>query len=261
MTGRLIGYDGKKYALPALLAWTLNYGTGTPCDSFEVRCPWGEKLDGALSDAVEFTAEEDGETVFRGVVDEYEWSCGSGGSTLLISGRGMAGRLLDNEAQPADYQTATLEDILRDHVTPYGIQTAEGASLPAVPGFSVESGSSEWQVLYNFARYYGGVEPRFDRFGILHLTSWQDGKRLRLDDSAAVEEVRWTEKRYGVSPRCWCGTGPPRACSGWSTSPSWTGAACAGGCSPCRAKAATRPCGTAAGSSWSSPPRSGCGWS
>lgn len=154
MTGKLIGYDGKEYALPVLLEWTLNYGTGTPCDSFEVRCPWGNRLDGALSDAVEFVAVENGETVFHGVVDEYEWSCGSGGSTLLISGRGMAGRLLDNEAEPADYQTATLGDILRDHVAPYGIQTAEGASLPAVPGFSVESGSSEWQVLYNFARYY-----------------------------------------------------------------------------------------------------------
>ena len=198
MTGRLIGYDGREYALPALLEWTLNYGTGTPCDSFEVRCPWGSGLDGALSDAVEFVAQEDGETVFRGVVDEYEWSCGSGGSTLLVSGRGMAGRLLDNEAEPADYQTATLGDILRDHVTPYGIQTAEGASLPAVPSFSVESGSSEWQVLYNFARYYGGVEPSFDRQGILHLTPWQDGKRLVLDNSAAVEEIRWTERRYGV---------------------------------------------------------------
>ena len=175
MTGRLIGYDGKEYALPVLLEWTLNYGTGTPCDSFEVRCPWGNRLDGALSDAVEFVAAENGETVFRGVVDEYEWSCGS-----------------------ADYQTATLGDILRDHVTPYGIQTAEGASLPAVPGFSVESGSSEWQVLYNFARYYGGVEPYFDRQGILHLTPWEDSKRLVLDNGAAVEKVRWREKRYGV---------------------------------------------------------------
>ena len=70
MTGRLIGYDGREYALPALLEWTLNYGTGTPCDSFEVRCPWGSGLDGALSDAVEVLALEDGETVFRGVVVE-----------------------------------------------------------------------------------------------------------------------------------------------------------------------------------------------
>lgn len=51
-----------------------------------------------------------------------------------MAGRGMAARLLDNEALGADYQVATVEDILRDHVAPYGIETVRGAELPPVPG-------------------------------------------------------------------------------------------------------------------------------
>ena len=110
----------------------------------------------------------------------------------------MAALLLDNEALGQDYQVATLADILRDHVTPYGIRTAGTAALPAVPGFSVAAGSSEWQVLYQFARYYGGVEPRFDRQGRLVLEPWRDTARRIIDGSTAVSSLAWRYRRYGV---------------------------------------------------------------
>ena len=51
-----------------------------------------------LADAVRFTAEQDGEVVFTGVVDEAECGWDSGGGRLELSGRGMAALLLDNEA-------------------------------------------------------------------------------------------------------------------------------------------------------------------
>ena len=70
--------------------------------------------------------------------------------------------------------------------------------LPAVPDFSVAMGSSEWQALYHFCRYYGGVTPRFDRQGRLQVCAWQDGARRVLDEDAAVLELAWKEKRYGV---------------------------------------------------------------
>lgn len=195
---RLICYDGKRYELPAAMRWRFQYGTGAPCDSFEVSCPWEGGPDPALSKAARFEAVWENETVFRGVVDEFECRWSSAGGSLLVVGRGMAALLLDNEAESADYQVATLDDILRRHVEPYGIQTAERQALPAVPGFSVESGSSEWQVLRDFARYHGGVEPRFDREGRLLLTGWKDEKRILVDERAAVLELRYREKRYGV---------------------------------------------------------------
>lgn len=197
MKGYLIGYDGRRYALPEMTQWSFTYGMGEACDSYEVECLWGTELEQGLSDANRFEAVENGTVVFRGVVDEYECCWGSEGR-LVITGRGMQALLLDNEAMSADYQVATLEDILRDHVTPYGIQVAEKGNLPAVPGFSVASGSSEWQALKNFACYHGGVEPRFDREGRLLLTAWKEGTHRVLDDKAAVKHFAYRERRYGV---------------------------------------------------------------
>jgi len=198
MTGYLTGWDGQRLELPALLAWRLEYTAGVPCDSFWLKSVYDRTMEERLRRAVEFTAVEDGETVFRGRVDEVRVEWGAEGRTAEVSGRGMAALLLDNEAVAAEYQSASLADILAEHVKPYGIEVAEEGRLPAVPGFSVASGSSEWRVLYDFACYYGGVTPRFDRRGRLILAPWDDSVKKRLDDSAPVTAAAWREKRYGV---------------------------------------------------------------
>lgn len=190
--------DGGVLSLPALLAWRLSYTVGIPCDSFSFRFIWKTGLEQALARAVTITARENGETVFSGVIDEYESQWTAQGGTLLLSGRGLAARLLDNETVATEYQTATLADILRDHVTPYGIRVAKQSILPAVPNFSVSSGSSEWQVLYEFARYHGNVTPRFDRTGNLLLTTWENSTKVVLDDRVPVTELHYRYRRYGV---------------------------------------------------------------
>lgn len=198
MIGTLECWDGRKILLPDVRQWKMEYAGGVPCDSFEMECLWEPGEAGALSEAVRFSAVEDGETVFTGVLDEFECGWDENGGRLALAGRGMAALLLDNEALGCDYQVATLADILRDHVAPYGIQTAETAGLPAVPGFSVATGSSEWQVLYEFCRYYGGVTPRFDRKGRLITAPWRDGAYLEVGESTAVTALAWRERRYGV---------------------------------------------------------------
>ena len=196
-------WDGTELPLPEPVEWELEYTAGSPCDSFSVICPWEPGgLEGAQR-ASGFRLAREGETLFRGVVDEVEHRADGSGGALEVSGRGMAALLLDNEAMPADYETATAEDILRDHVEPYGIQVGELGDLPAVSGFSVQSGESEWQVLYQFARYHGGVSPRFDREGRLLLSPFQDREAILLDDQVAATELRWRVKRYGVLSEIW----------------------------------------------------------
>ena len=173
MTAYVTTAAGRTFQLPVPLSWELNYTAGVPSDSFWVRCPWQASQGTDPAEWVRFSAAEAGETVFSGVVDECEVNQGTEGLRLEVSGRGMAALLLDNEALGQDYGTATLEDILRDHVAPYGIELAGEASLPAVSPFSVPTGSSEWAVLYEFAQYCGGVCPRFDRAGRLVLEGWK----------------------------------------------------------------------------------------
>ena len=120
MRGELLCWDGRRIRLPDAVEWRFQYGCGTPCDSFQITCLWEPDSGNDLAEAVSFTAEENGERLFTGVVDECERGWDTAGGTLTVAGRGMAARLLDNEALGADYQVATVEDILRDHVAPYG---------------------------------------------------------------------------------------------------------------------------------------------
>ena len=189
---------GERWALPRPTAWRLEYTAGVPCDSFWLRCPWDGGNTTKPADWVEFSAEQGGARVFTGVVDECEVSLSRRGRLLEVSGRGMAARLLDNEALGQDYQTATQKDIIRDHVRPYGITVAPGAQLPAVAQFSVATGSSEWSVVYEFARYYGGVAPRFDREGRLVLSGWDDSGERVVDDSSPLIALVRRDRRYGV---------------------------------------------------------------
>lgn len=189
---------GARWILPTLVAWRLEYTAGVPCDSFWLCCPWEGNNAVKPGDWVGFTAEHKGERVFTGLVDECEVSVSRKGRMLEVSGRGMAARLLDNEALGQDYQSATQADMIRNHVAPYGIEVAPGASLPPVSRLSVSNGSSEWSVIYEFARYYGGVAPRFDRLGRLVLTGWNDSQERVVDDNAALISILRRDRRYGT---------------------------------------------------------------
>ena len=198
MTAEILTYEGKRYRLPDLLAWKLEYACGVPCDSFWVEVPWQPGEEEIYRKAVKLLAYQDGRQVFTGMVDEAEWTLDEQGRRATLSGRSMAALLLDNEAEAADYATATLEDILRDHVTPYGIEVGEKSSFPPCQNFTVTAGSSEWQVIYDFVRYHGGIPPRFDREGKLLLTHMESGKEKVLDDTVPLTGQAGRERRYGV---------------------------------------------------------------
>jgi len=198
LTAYVTDAGGIRWALPQALAWRLEYTAGGPCDSFWLRCLWDGNGAVRPEDWVGFSAEQDGERVFTGLVDECEVSISERGSVLELSGRGMAARLLDNEALGQDYLCATQADILRDHVTPYGITVAPGADLAPVPRFSIATGSSEWSVIYEFARYYGGTAPRFDRQGRLVLSGWDNSQERVVDDTTHLLSLVRRDKRYGV---------------------------------------------------------------
>lgn len=197
LSGVLHCWDGRELELPQFLSWRLEYGPGSPCDSFQLVCSW-EPGKASMEKGATVTLTYQGAVCFQGIVDETEHTISASGGEAAFSGRGMAARLLDNEALPMEYQVATTADILRDHVTPYGVQVADAGDLPAVGGFSVSSGESEWQALYQFARYYGGVNPWFDREGRLHLSPFTGQNTLTVDGTAAVTRLCWRERRYGV---------------------------------------------------------------
>ena len=198
MTAYALTAAGERWQLPPPLVWEIEYTSGIPCDSFLYRCPCAGEGGADPASWCRVELYEGQKLVFRGVVDETAYRADGSGGSLEVSGRGMAALLLDNEALGQDYGTATLEDILRDHVAPYGIELAGEASLPAVSPFSVPTGSSEWAVLYEFAQYCGGVCPRFDRAGRLVLEGWTEVENLAISDATPVTSLTVRDRRYGV---------------------------------------------------------------
>ena len=62
----------------------MEYGLGTPCDSFWLRCPWQAGGETSPADWVTFTGEHEGERGFTGVVDECEVTQSGQGGVLEL---------------------------------------------------------------------------------------------------------------------------------------------------------------------------------
>lgn len=198
MTGTIITSTHRTYQLPELLAWNVVHTGTVPCDSYCVTFAYDRDMAEPLRLAAGFLARERGEVMLRGIVDEYTVTLGAEGLTATVTGRGYAARLLDNESRPLTYQNATLEEIIRNHVTPYGIAAAETAPVRANSVYTVAAGSSQWKALEGFCRAYGGFSPRFGRDGRLIAAPEKPGRTLIIGDSDPVLACTLREDHYGV---------------------------------------------------------------
>ena len=185
MTGRIFTADHHVYDLPPLLSWNVRHTGTVPCDSWSVTAVYQPEMLTVLRMAAGFAAIENGMTQLRGIVDEYTVELGSRGMTVTLSGRGYAARLLDNESRPVTYEQVTLRELIRCHAEPYGISCGAAADLrPTVP-YTAGAGISQWKVISEFCRTYGGFLPRFAKTGELLATPEQDsGKRIILDSGS-----------------------------------------------------------------------------
>ena len=196
MRGYIITAGGDMYELPELLRWRLIHAAGGEADAFEVCCAMEPEMRELMDMAVRFTAFQGGDRVFTGFVDQWEASLDGDGALLTVSGRGMAAILMDNEAESAQYSLCTPEDILREYVRPWGVESTVAAGLGNVRDFTVSAGMSQWDILRDFCRWAGGGEPRFTRSGRL-LMGGGAGDRLDVSGLGTVSAVL-TERRYGV---------------------------------------------------------------
>lgn len=198
MTGRIFTADHHVYDLPEPLSWTVTHTGGVPCDSYSMTVIYEADMAPVLRLAAGFAAIEKGVTMLRGIVDEYTVDLDADGLRATIVGRGYAARLLDNESRPVTYQGATLEEIIRCHVTPYGISCDAVAPVRANSVYTVASGSSQWKALDNFCRTYGGFSPRFARDGKLLAVSETQSRHLAIGEGTPVLSCSFRENHYGV---------------------------------------------------------------
>ena len=200
MKGRIITSKHVVWELPELLSWELLRTGGVPCDSFEAVCPYTPEMAEAVHLAVSFLLLDGERLMLHGFVDQaVTEESARRGRCVTFRGRGYAARLLDNEARPMTCQGTTLRELIRGHVTPYGIHCRSCAEIRAEGEFTVPAGCSEWKLLEDFCRAYGGFTPRFDRQGRLLAVPEEDGGgRLVIDDGTELLSLRRREDHYGV---------------------------------------------------------------
>lgn len=199
MKGRIFTSDHRVFDLPELLSWSVSHTGGVPADCYSVTFLYQQEMAPVLKLAAGFMGIQDGKIVARGIVDEYTVNLDADGLTATVTGRGAVARLLDNESRPVTYEGATLAEIVRCHATPYGIVAREIAEVRADSVYTVPAGISQWKVLSDFCRTYGGFLPRFAVNGALLATPERDsGKRLLIGGDAPVLACSLREDRYGV---------------------------------------------------------------
>jgi len=198
MTGKLYTADHHIYELPPLLNWRVTHTGTVPCDSFTVTFIYQKEMARTLKMAAGFTAEEDGKVMLRAVVDEYTVDLDGSGLTATVSGRGYAARLLDNESRPVTYESATLSEIISNHVTPYGVGCGEVSDIRAESVYTVAAGTSQWKAVENFCRTYGGFCPRFSREGRLLAGPETPGRTVSIGELDPVLSCVLREDHYGV---------------------------------------------------------------
>lgn len=195
----LSALDGTKWETPQVLGWDISHGFGSPCDCFEVKLPLADEDGKILEKTVYVTAEHEDETVFCGIMDEYELSADASGAMMHIRGRGMQARLLDNEAESAQHYYVGLGTLLDTYVRPFGIDKIEmGAAGSARGNLTVDSGASCWSVLNQFCRFHADTMPRFSPQGVLVIDGEKGGGSFVIDEKTPISSMSWREDRYGV---------------------------------------------------------------
>ena len=200
MTGTLRLCSGVAVSLPPLLEWSIRQTDGDPCGSFSVCFAFEAAWLPVLKQAVGFTAEDDGRTVFTGLVDDFAVKLDRRGALAEVSGRSMAAALMDNQVRAAEFVSAQLADILRLYVKPYGITRIDAAPMGQVANFAVETGYTCWQVLTGFCRHSADIYPRFAPDGTLVLRKNETPRRVVIE-AEQVRACSYVQNRYGAAAR------------------------------------------------------------
>ena len=196
MTGYLVDNTGNEYVLPTLFSWAVQRTDGRSSDGFEVKFLYRKNMKEILDNAVKFYGMYQGKTVFYGIVDEYSVDI-SAGSVVTVSGRGMAGALMDNEAEAAEFYICGFNDILERCVYPFGVKRVKNSVyMPPLSGFNITTGESCWSVLKRFTEKSGGVTPYFDSDGTMILSS-KNNSNLKISKKTGVFDLAYKYCRYG----------------------------------------------------------------
>lgn len=153
--------NGKRCEIKNVLTAEISADVDVPADELVMTVPYDEKFGNA--DMLE--AYDGKSLVFVGQADEIVSIVRTDGAIVRLSARSLAGRLLDNEAEPVTYVNPAAKFIFERHLKPFGIVGYDGDEHPFMGTIKIEKGMTEWQVLEKFCNGRYGKSPRITGAG------------------------------------------------------------------------------------------------
>lgn len=200
--------SGKRFELKEIYSAVIDCDVSVPADSLKIFMAYNRR---AAESACEIVAEDDGRVVFRGKTDSIVSEKSAVAQTMKINARSLAALLLDNEAEPLDYNTPSVQLIFRRHLTPFGITLADGGRSAMNGRLRIAKGMSHWQVVESFCRSKYGKYPKITADGKAFLqglpkngvTLFGDGGiayfsiKEKRNPHALITEVRFKSSKNG----------------------------------------------------------------
>lgn len=165
--------NGKRCEIKNVLTAEISADVDVPADELVMTVPYDEKFGNA--DMLE--AYDGKSLVFVGQADEIVNIVRTDGAIVRLSARSLAGRLLDNEAEPVTYVNPAAKFIFERHLKPFGIVGYDGDEHPFMGTIKIEKGMTEWQVLEKFCNGRYGKSPRITGAGFALMCGTYGGAK------------------------------------------------------------------------------------
>lgn len=207
--------NGKRCEIKNVLTAEISADVDVPADELVMTVPYDEKFGNA--DMLE--AYDGKSLVFVGQADEIVSIVRTDGAIVRLSARSLAGRLLDNEAEPVTYVNPAAKFIFERHLKPFGIVGYDGDEHPFMGTIKIEKGMTEWQVLEKFCNgRYGGyksvvsnkcVADRIKR--VRYVNAFLDNNAVKTADRMIENGNRQSFEIMLECAECLCGVVGRRA--------------------------------------------------
>ncbi|WP_101697254.1 hypothetical protein [Clostridium minihomine] len=158
--------QGMRILLGRPIAVRISQAVDAPADDLTGEFPWQK-----LPPLFRLHVEQNGKTIFYGIVDEQTEQFSEQGAVLRLTARSLAALLLDNQALPQTYYSPPFSTIFSRHTAPYGLtQYRVPDGQKRIGELTVTKGMSEWQVLELFCRLAWNTVPMIGPNQVLTVT-------------------------------------------------------------------------------------------
>ena len=194
----LYGIDAEQsqIKLRDIISLTINQEENVPADDLSVTLSYNREM----PELYKVLLKENGETVFKGIVDEQQIVTDDSTAYNRIIARSMAALLLDSESEPVSYNQPSTSVIFKYHIEPLGIKKYKGDNILAKEHLNIPKGSTNWQAVEAFSKLAFGRFPRVEGDGTINFNGVINDTEILFSNNGGIgyNSIKENNKRCKI---------------------------------------------------------------